>query len=118
MRLAPSRTSASRSSLSASCSNCSEATILNMRRTSLWTALRPPRLQQPGEYAALLTPPRSTTSGYISSFLDRNLCRSDDDYCYTLNRVVAHAAGGPERFQWLHLAGRVAGPTTQLVLPG
>src|SRR5438067_4113548 len=67
MRRAPSRTSASRSSLRASCSLGSEATLLNMRRTSLWTVSKPSWFSQPGGYAAHASPrPRSTTSGYIS----------------------------------------------------
>src|SRR6185437_14328229 len=56
MRRAPSRTSASRSTFSASCSGSSEATILNMRRTSLGRPSAVPGPQQPGGYAALLTP--------------------------------------------------------------
>src|SRR2546425_183306 len=55
MRRAPSRTNSSRSSLSASCSACSEATILNTRRTSLIGGVTAAGLQQPGGYAALLT---------------------------------------------------------------
>ena len=56
MRRAPSRTSASKSSLSASCSACSEATILNIAAYLSVDGLTAVRLQQPGGYAALLTP--------------------------------------------------------------
>src|SRR5438270_6928387 len=67
MRRAPSCTSASRSSLSASCSSCSETTMLNMRRTSLWTASQPSLVVNNQERTPRSSSrPRSTTSGYIS----------------------------------------------------
>src|SRR3954465_10756526 len=56
IRLAASRTSPSRSSLSASCSACSEATIPNVAACLSFDGSTAVRLQRPGEYAALLSP--------------------------------------------------------------